>query len=130
MNESGVVTLACLLLSKHAKHVTMKEPVTASPPSYWQLVAEKLRREPGLVFVALQNIVRWRAQRQSSPHRLDEWERLLRAAEESRAGFEQLLEILASAETQHERLREFSPFPGVLTREERRRASELCGYRH
>jgi hypothetical protein len=28
------------------------------------------------------------------------------------------------------RLKEFSPFAGVLTREERRQARELCGYRH
>jgi hypothetical protein len=41
-----------------------------------------------------------------------------------------LLELLLSVGEEDTRLREFNPFPGILTREERRQARELCGYRH
>jgi hypothetical protein len=41
-----------------------------------------------------------------------------------------LVDVLLNAGEEHGRLREFNPFPGVLTREERRQARELCGYRH
>ena len=39
----------------------------AVAPSYWQLVADKLRRTPELIQVARDNIVRWCAQGQTAP---------------------------------------------------------------
>lgn len=102
----------------------------ASAPGYWQLVAEKLQRVPPLLQTARENIIRWRSQGQSAPHRLDEWDELLRDAQTNREGLNRLLAVLLGSDEHSERLREFNPFPGVLTREERRRARELCGYRH
>jgi hypothetical protein len=103
---------------------------TAVAPSYWQLVADKLQREPGLLQVARDNITRWRAQGQTAPHRLDQWERLIVEAQAGEQGMRNLVDVLLGAGEEHGRLREFNPFPGVLTREERRQARELCGYRH
>ena len=99
-------------------------------PSYWQIVADKLQRAPGLLQIARDNIVRWRAQGQTAPHRLAQWERLLIDAQETEPGMRHLLKVLLGSEEANERLREFNPFPGILTREERRKARELCGYRH
>jgi hypothetical protein len=97
---------------------------------YWQLEGDKLQRVPGLLQAARDNIARWRAQGHTALHRLEQWERLLIDAQAGEPGMRQLLKVLLSAEEDHERLREFSPFPGIPTREERRRARELCGYRH
>ena len=102
----------------------------AVAPGYWQLVADKLQRAPELLQVARDNITRWRAQGQTAPHRLDQWERLIVEAQAGEPGMRNLMDVLLGAGEEHGRLREFSPFPGVLTREERRRARELCGYRH
>ena len=102
----------------------------AVAPSYWQLVADKLQRAPGLLQVARDNIVRWRAQGQTASHRLEHWERILTDAQGSERGMRHLMNVLLGAEEENERLREFNPFPGILTREERRQARELCGYRH
>ncbi len=102
----------------------------ASAPSYWQLVADKLRRSPDLLQVARDNIVHWRAQGQTAPHRLDQWELIIKEAQADQQGMCRLLELLLSVGEEDTRLREFNPFPGVLTREERRQARELCGYRH
>lgn len=103
---------------------------SAEAPSYWQIVADKLQRAPELLQVARANIARWRAQDQTALHRLEHWERLLTDAQASEDGLRRLRHVLLGTEAECERLRDFSPFPGILTREERRQARELCGYRH
>jgi hypothetical protein len=65
-----------------------------------------------------------------APQRLRQWDDLLAAAEQSDAGRRRLREILAGANEADARLRDFHPFAGILSREERRQARELCGYRH
>ena len=102
----------------------------AAAPGYWQLVADKLQRAPELLQVARDNIVRWRAQGQTAPHRLEQWERILIDARSSENGLRRRMNVLLGTGEENQRLREFSPFPGILTREERRQARELCGYRH
>lgn len=110
--------------------MSSKPDAFAEAPSYWQLVADKLRQAPELIQLARNNIARWKAQGQTAPHRLEEWDGLLSGAQTSEEGFYRLLEVLLGNEPENQRLREFNPFPGALTREERRRARELCGYRH
>jgi hypothetical protein len=41
-----------------------------------------------------------------------------------------VLAVLAARTPADQRLRDFHPFAGILSREERRQARELCGYRH
>lgn len=108
----------------------MYTPVSATLPTIWELLADKLARRPELLAVARKNCARWLREGHSAPQRLREWDALLAAAEQSQAGRERLREVLAGANAADERLREFHPFAGILTREERRRARELCGYRH
>jgi len=66
----------------------------------------------------------------SAPQRLREWDDLLASAEQSERGRQRLREIFESSSEADARLRDFHPFAGILTREERRQARELCGYRH
>lgn len=99
-------------------------------PGYWELVAEKLRRKPELLSVAEENIDRWLAEDHSAPQRLLQWRALVQAARADEEGLSKLLWVLGSSDPHSARLRDFDPFAGILTREERRRAKELCGYRH
>jgi hypothetical protein len=55
---------------------------------------------------------------------------LLARAQELQAGLAAVVAMSHSADPADERLCEFAPFAGVLTREERRMAKELCGFRH
>jgi hypothetical protein len=98
--------------------------------SYWDLVAEKLAASPELIGVARENCARWLREGHSGATRLREWDALLAAAENTSEGFCQLRTLLLDRGEAAVRLREFHPFAGILTREERRLARELCGYRH
>jgi len=104
--------------------------VTQPAPSFWDLLADKLARHPELLAVARDNCARWLDEGHSAPQRLRQWDDLLAAAEQSDAGRRRLREILAGANEADARLRDFHPFAGILSREERRQARELCGYRH
>jgi hypothetical protein len=99
-------------------------------PSYIELVAAKLAERPDLIAVARENCARWLAERHSAPDRLRAWDAILAAAEADAAGMARLQHALRSQDPSDARLRDFHPFAGILTREERRRARELCGYRH
>ena len=57
---------------------------------------------------------------------LRQWDALLARAEA--VEFDRLREAMLGDAS--ERLRDFHPMAGILTREERRAARELCGYRH
>jgi len=99
-------------------------------PSFWELLADKLARHPELLAVARANCARWLSEGHSAPQRLREWDDLLAAAGQNEAGRQRLRKILVDANDADARLRDFHPFAGILTREERRQARELCGYRH
>jgi hypothetical protein len=102
----------------------------AELPSFWEVLRDKLANQPALIGVARQNCRRWLEQGHSAPERLRAWETLLTKAESQEAAREQLLKLLTAEDEPSARLREFHPFAGVLTREERRQTRELCGYRH
>lgn len=105
-------------------------PEKTAAPSFMELVTGKLARQPELLAVARANCARWLREGHSAPQRLRQWDALLAAAEQSETGRRRLREVLAGANEADARLREFHPFAGILTREERRQARELCGYRH
>jgi hypothetical protein len=98
--------------------------------SLWELLAEKLAAHPELLAVARENCARWRREGHSGAARLREWDALLAGAQSSAEGFARLRAVLTGADESAARLRDFHPLAGILTREERRQARELCGYRH
>ena len=99
-------------------------------PSLYELFAEKLAAHPELLRVGRENCRRWLDEGHTAPQRLREWDALLAEAEAGSAGLARLQAVLAGTDESGGRLREFHPLAGILTREERRRAKELCGYRH
>jgi hypothetical protein len=78
-------------------------------------VAAKLRADPSLLGRARTTLDRWLAQRPSAvPSVLREWQEIL-----CRWPLEQILELLASSDENTRRLRQSSPFCGILSPEER-----------
>jgi len=93
-----------------------------------QLTADKLEREPALLRVPLENMDRWLANGHPAPHRLEQWRTLILRAQASPEGFQELLALLRDDGEATQRLREFSPFAGVLSAAERRLAQPACAY--
>lgn len=99
-------------------------------PSLWELLADKLAGQPELLAVARANCERWIHEGHSAPERLREWDDLLASAQHTQAGMFRLMAALRGDSDESIRMRDFHPFAGILTREERRLARELCGFRH
>lgn len=74
-------------------------------------IAEKLRANPQLLSVAHENLRKWRKSLQTSA--FDEWEALLRLP------LDELLSALVDRNEVMTRLRQSSPFAGILTPKER-----------
>ncbi len=75
-------------------------------------VAERLRRQPEVLDIARNNLTRWTQQNQSSSSLLrcySEWQEIL-----SRP-VDEICELLCSESDNAQRLRQNSPFAGVLT---------------
>jgi hypothetical protein len=106
--------------------MNMEKPVA----SFWDLLAEKLTAHPELLGKARENCSRWLREGHSGAARLKEWDALLAEAQAGPVGRAKLRSVLEGADESKSRLRDFHPFAGILTREERRRTRELCGYRH
>ena len=94
------------------------------------MVADKLEQDRSLLRIPLENIDRWLANGHTAPHRLEQWRQIILRAQESDAGFCELLDLLRKDEQTTERLREFAPFAGVLTARERQIIIRQCVYSH
>jgi hypothetical protein len=97
------------------------------------LVADKLERadspaRDALLQIPLDNITRWLANGHTAPHRLEQWRQILLRARQSPDGFAGLLGLLRDHSEETRRLKDFAPFAGVLTREERRQTEPECAY--
>jgi hypothetical protein len=98
-----------------------------------ELVADKLEQadpatRQALLRVPLENIDRWLAHGHTAPHRLEEWRRILRMAQDSPPGLAELLRLLRDDSESAQRAKDFAPFAGVLTRQERHQAAPECAY--
>jgi hypothetical protein len=84
------------------------------------LIARKIARDPRLLEIARRNLRQWKRSRAATerPRYLDEWERVLRHPWPSIAAF------ITSTSEEATRLRQSSPFAGVLDPLERRRVYE------
>jgi hypothetical protein len=108
----------------------MSPEMNTTARSFWDLLADKLAAHPELLAVARENCSRWLREGHSGAARLREWDALLADAQGSVEGFARLRAVLLGATDAAARVRDFHPLAGILTREERRQARELCGYRH
>jgi hypothetical protein len=98
-------------------------------PTYVQLVARALAARPELLAVARDNVRRWVTSGAQARERLVAWDRILQDAQAGSDGMARLQGLLASDAPLDVRMREFAPFAGLLSREERRKARDLCSFR-
>jgi hypothetical protein len=95
----------------------------------WLFLADKVERDPDLLAIPLKNIERWMvAGRLGNPWALVEWKTIILAAKESDSGMAGLLELLRDDGERARQLKSCSPFPGVLTRDERDQFT--CAWTH
>ena len=83
-----------------------------------QLIAKKVQADPALLDKARQNVRRWQESEGSPKLALAEWEQILSAP------VNQVAQFLAERSERATRLRQSSPFAGILTEAERRRIYE------
>jgi hypothetical protein len=95
-----------------------------------EAIADKIEAQPELLEIPLANIQRWLAQDHSGPDRLEQCRRIILEAQGSAEGFQCLLAILRDPGEEATHLRSFDPFPGILSREERRQIIERCAFSH
>lgn len=116
--------------------ISVPESVTGSPVdshqfldglalAYHRAVAVRLREEPGAVVrAARENLARWLASGSfdsGTAAALREWLSILDASTT-----EELLALLTAETDEGQRLRQSSPFAGVLTEEERLKIMDAC----
>lgn len=89
----------------------------------FRLIADKIEADPSLLSIPLENIERWLARGHSAVRRLEEWRGLILDARESATGMRHLLALLRDQSWEAVFLKEFAPFPGVLTSDELNRLS-------
>ena len=83
------------------------------------LIAQKIAADPKLLEVPRRNIAGWLSRYGDSPPRaLDEWREILKRS------WEDIISILIDPGEKATRLRQSSPFAGVLTASERKRVYE------
>ena len=98
--------------------------------TFHEKVAEVLELSPERLEIPLQNIERWLAKKEEPPDRFIEWKSLILKAQSSPQEFKRLLAILRSNTESDLHLKSFTPFHGILTREERRPTILECAFRH
>ena len=96
----------------------------------YPLIADKIAHASALVGTALDTVRRWLADGRGPERRLREWERLLTGAQTGAEGLQRLLDVLRDDSEPARRLKDFGPFPGILTRDERRQAILSCTSDH
>ncbi len=95
-----------------------------------RLIADKIECNPALLELGLQNIDRWIASGATQVHRLEQWRTWILEAQKSPAGLDDLLSILREDSEKASHLRDFAPFSGILTAQERRPFLLECAYAH
>jgi hypothetical protein len=81
-------------------------------------IADKIEANPDLLEIPLANIERWLAQGHSARKRLEGWRSMILAAQSSEDGMARLLFLLRDQDWESVLWKGYSPFVGILTKEE------------
>ncbi len=95
-----------------------------------RLIADKIQADPTLLQTGLDNIDRWIANGSTQVHRLEEWRALILNARKSEEGLRHLLALLREDSESAAHLRDFAPFAGILTAQDRRPFLLACAFAH
>jgi len=117
---AGADPTATTRARKDAKRLSGHARVEARSLAMHGAIAEKLRKNPRLLKAARENIRRWRRQGVDVTA-FAEWEAILER------GVEETARVLTDPSEGATRLRQSTPFTGVLTPKERRRFFEAPG---
>jgi hypothetical protein len=101
-------------LSPYTRHVRSHEWIDRRSLALHEAVAAKLEADPELLGIARTNLARWLERERAGA--LLEWAALL-----DQRPLREIVALLRSPDERSTRLRQSSPFAGVLTREERLR---------
>jgi len=93
-------------------------------------IAEKIISHPEVLGIARETALRWMVERREPEERIRAWLELLDAAIATPAGRGRLLDLLRDDNESARRLKDFAPFAGILTREERREIIFSCSFDH
>jgi hypothetical protein len=96
----------------------------------YPLIADRIERDPSAIDQALDTLERWHREGYAPAARLAGWRELLQAARRDRPGLDALLRLLRDDSEPARRMKDFGPFAGILTREERRQAFATCVFSH
>jgi hypothetical protein len=91
-------------------------------------IADKIGADPALLEIPLANIGRWLANGHWAKRELGQWRSWIEDAQRSPEGLRFLLDLLRDDREEARDWKGFSPFPGILTKEERQEG--LCISRH
>jgi hypothetical protein len=84
----------------------------------FRLMADKIEADPALLEIPLANIARWLGNGHSARVRLEGWRTMIQEAQATEEGMARLLFILRDQDWESVLWKDFSPFPGILTKEE------------
>jgi hypothetical protein len=84
----------------------------------FRLIADKIEADPSLLEIPLANIARWLGNGHSAKNRLMDWRTMILHAQTSDEGMAKLLFILRDQEWESVQWKGFSPFPGILNKDE------------
>ncbi|MGV3660173.1 MAG: hypothetical protein ACO1TE_08305 [Prosthecobacter sp.] len=96
--------------------------------AYFCYLADKFEREPELLTKPLATIQRWLSIDHHGAQQLLHWQQLVSGAIQSRSGLDALCDVLRADDEETRFLKGFAPFPGLLSREEKKQF--LCASRH
>ena len=94
------------------------------------LIADVVEHDPGVLDQAMETLDRWERAGMAPPSYLARWRGLFAEARTSPSGMRALLDVLWDESPEARRLKDFAPFAGVLTREQRRTAFLSCSFDH
>jgi len=96
----------------------------------YPLIAERLKHDDAVLDDAMGVLDRWDVRHVGPAQRRQEWRHLLLAAKATPEGREALLNLLHDPGDAARRIKDFAPFAGILSREERRKVFLQCTYDH
>jgi hypothetical protein len=98
--------------------------------NYFPLIANLIERDPSQLEQAANTLSRWESGGVIPPGRAIQWRQILDDARSDSAGLAALLALLRDDSPEARRIKDFSPFAGLLTREQRRTVFLSCSYDH
>lgn len=94
----------------------------------FRLMADKIEADPTLLEIPLANIARWLGNGHSARTRLEGWRTMIQDAQATEEGMAKLLHILRDQDWESVLWKDFSPFPGILSKEELKELSWISAH--